>query len=130
MRIVSCFCLFFLVCSMAVCCVGCGGGAGRGSGFMVGGKVAYADGQSVNNGQVTFTSRTSTFSGDIMGGGSYSIMGRVPAGTYKVAVIPLLDTPLVKASPVDTKYSNPDTSGIVCEVKGQTAFNFTVEAPQ
>jgi hypothetical protein len=130
MRALSCFCLFLFACCV-VCNVGCGGaGGGSKTGFMVGGKVTYPDGKPVNNGTVTLVGRV-TARGDIIGGGSYSISTRVPAGTYKVTVTPLVSSsPLDTPSPIDAKYGNPETSELACEVKGPTEFNITVEAPK
>ena len=97
---------------------------------MVSGSVSYPNGKTLDNGKVTFTSRSFSASGDIISGGTYSISTRVPAGTYKVAVEQFTsEFPLIMPSPVDAKYANPDTSGITCEVKGQTRFDITVEAP-
>jgi hypothetical protein len=120
------FCLFFAVCGF----VGCGGIGGGGSqGFNVGGKVTYSDGSPVFNGDVTFTSGARSYSGSIVNDGSYSVS--VPPGTYKIAVTQLVsDSPLDKPSPIDAKYGDPGTSGLVCEVKGHTDFPITVEKPK
>ena len=118
--------LFFSLLSL-VCTLGCGGFAGSGSGFNVSGKVTFPDGKSLNQGQVTFTSGRFTGNGDIIGDGTYSISGRVPTGTYKVAV--QASTPGGELL-VDPKYSKPETSDLVCEVKGPTTFIIKVEPPK
>jgi len=130
MRNILFFCLF-----LAVCCTGCGG-----KGFSVAGKVSFADGTPLPHGQVTLTSGTFSAGGSILGDGTYNINVRVPAGTYKVTVRasgespsdPKADIADVKPakSLVDTKYNAPETSGLVCEVKGITTFNITVETPK
>ena len=110
--------LFFSLFSLA-CTLGCGG-----EGFNVSGKVTFSDGKPLTQGQVTLTSGRFTGSGEIISEGTYTISARVPAGTYKVAV-QASDTPLI-----DSKYSDPETSGLVCEVKGPTMFNIEVKLPE
>ena len=127
------FILFFGL-FLVVCCIGCNKG-----GFSVSGKVTYPDGTPVPRGEVMFTSDSFSAGGHVVGDGNYNINIRVPAGTYRVTVRAMADTPsdpmvdLDNASPVqllvDSKYNNPETSGLVCEVKGTTTFNITVEAP-
>jgi hypothetical protein len=130
MRPIVLFGLFLIA-----CCVGCGG-----KGFNVGGKVMFADGTPLTRGQVTFMSGTFTSGGAIAADGTYSVNVRVPAGTYKVSVIasgdsqsdPTVDVADVKpAKPlVDPKFNNPETSELVCEVKGPTGFDIKVEPPK
>jgi len=126
MRNVSFFCLF-----VVVCCFGCGK-----AGFNVGGKVAFPDGKPVHSGKVTMTSGRFSASGDIIAEGSYRISDRVPTGTYKVSVQAFeysqsgMTTDATSAkSLLDSKYDRPETSGLVCEVKGPTTYNITVEKP-
>jgi len=131
MRFISFFALF-----LVVCCLGCGGGKG----FSVSGKVTFSDGTPVPSGQVTFSSSNVTAGGGILPDGTYTVSTSVPAGTYKVTVMALENTmsdPNVSVedakpakSLVDPKYNNPETSGLVCEVKGKTSFPITVEAPK
>lgn len=128
MRNILIFSLF-----LAVCGLGCGGIGGGSAGFNVGGKVTYADGKPVPGGDVTFTSGRRTFTGSIIGEGSYSMNERVPSGTYKVAVNirnESLDAPKDEGPLVDPKYTDPETSGLVCEVKGPTDFPIKVERPK
>jgi len=130
MRSILFFGLFLLV-----CCVGCGGKQG----FSVGGKVTFPDGQPVTRGQVTFTSGSFTGGGSIIADGTYNINVRVPAGTYKVSVAAYAETTadqsvdIADAKPpqslIDPKFNNPETSELVCEVKGATVFNIPVTAP-
>lgn len=115
--------ILFLILLFLVGTLGCGG-AGFGGGHNVGGKVTFPDGKPLTKGQVTFTSRYFTGSGDVFGeGGTYSISGQVPEGTYKVAVL------ASDKSLIDPKYNDPETSGLVCEVKGPTGFNIEVKPP-
>ncbi|MDR1964398.1 MAG: hypothetical protein LBQ50_13795, partial [Planctomycetaceae bacterium] len=56
----------------------------------------------------------------------------IPTGTYAV----YFDNPVLSLPPdfkmkriVGEKYCSPTSSGLICEVKGKTEFNFTVEKP-
>jgi len=119
---------------LLVFCVGCG------DGYVVSGKVTFPDGTPLPRGQVTFFSSTFTGGGNVGSDGSYKVTVGVPAGTYKVTVIALGESspdpnvPIHETKPVpslvDTKFNSPDTSGLVCEVKGKTAYNIPVEAPK
>ena len=137
MRPILFFGLFLLV-----CCIGCPGGGtvGKGKGFGVSGKVTFADGKPLSSGQITLESRSFTGNGSILPDGTYNISGRVPAGTYKVAVKagdaePLgtsfdkADTKSAKPQ-IDPKFNNAETSGLVCEVSGPTEFDVKVEPPK
>ena len=130
MRNLTFLCLFLIV-----CCLGCGKTGFNKTGFNVGGKVTFKDGKAVNSGKVTLTSGRHTFSGDIIAEGTYSIIGRVPAGTYKVSVQAYeysstgMATDASVKSLLDPKFDSPETSGLVCEVKGPTTFNIPVEKP-
>jgi len=133
MRLITLLCLFVIA-----CCPGCGKtGYKSKTGFNVGGKVTYKDGKPVNSGKVTLTSGWFTADGDIIAEGSYSISGRVPAGTYKASVQAFEYSPTGMTADVATpaksllapRFDSPDTSGLVCEVKGPTTFNITVEKP-
>ena len=120
---------------LIVCCIGCGGKGG----FSVGGKVEFPDGKPLTRGQVTLTSGSFTGGGAIIADGTYNVNVRVPAGTYKVSVIASGESPSdssvdvgdAKPAPslVDPKFNNPETSELVCEVKGATVFNIKVTAP-
>ena len=120
---------------LIVCCIGCGSKQG----FSVGGKVSLPDGKPLTRGQVTFTSASFTGGGAIIADGSYSLNVRVPAGTYKVSVVAYAESmtdpkaDIADAKPaqslVDRKFNNPETSELVCEVKGATVFNIPVTPP-
>lgn len=128
MRGIWLLCLLMLACN-----VGCGQWGGGGSGHTVGGSITFPDGTLVSDGEVTLTSRSFTASGSIMSG-TYNIATRVPPGTYRVSV--RLDDTVVQtvgAPPrrlIDPKYNDPETSGLVVEVRERTTFNITVTAPQ
>jgi hypothetical protein len=125
------FCYLFLLCS------GCSDNAG------VRGKITFPDGTPLTVGTVAFTNSAGFFArANIQPDGSYR-MGRIkdgdgiPKGTYLVYI---LDADLVEkpASPTDTpryipqvnkKYLSEETSGLSCDVKGKTVFNFQVEKP-
>ena len=64
-----------------------------------------------------------------MSDGTYEMNGRIPAGTYQITVGISGDVPFdAKAGVgVDAKYSDPNTSGLTCEVKGPTLFPIVVE---
>jgi len=126
--------LFFSLITL-VCTLGCGEG-----GYTVGGKVTYPDGTAVPTGQVTFSSGSFTGGGSIIGDGTYSTTVRIPAGTYKVSVTAFGEPPAAAGgrdsdeipsgvSLVAQKYTNPETSELVCEVNGPTTFDITVTAP-
>jgi len=127
MRNILVFSLF-----LAVCGLGCGGLGGGSTGYNVGGKVTYEDGKPVPGGDVTFTSGRRTITGSIIGGGSYSMSERVPSGTYKVSVNIRNDSLNARSEGplVDPKYTDPETSELVCEVKEATTFDIKVERPK
>jgi hypothetical protein len=126
------FCItFFGLCS------GCSNNVG------VSGKVTFPDGKPLAVGTVVFTNSEGFFArAGIRSNGSYQ-MGRIkdgdgiPKGTY---IVYLLDADTIEqsASPTGTpryipqvnkKYLNEATSGLSCDVKGKTVFNFQVERP-
>ena len=127
--------LFFSLITLACCTLGCGSG-----GYTVSGKVSFPDGTPVPQGQVTFNSASFTGGGSIISDGTYNTNVRIPAGSYTVTVRALGDSPSdVELSTgntqpvkplVDPKYGKPETSGLVCEVKGPTLFHIEVTAPQ
>ena len=110
---------------LSLLCLACALGCGK-QGFNVGGKVTFSDGTPVHSGQVTLVSGSFSAAGDIIAGGSYGISNRVPTGTYKVSVRSNDGAP----SEIDPKFNDPETSGLVCEVKGPTAFNIEVNRIQ
>ena len=123
--------------------VGCGGNA------VVTGKVTFADGTPLTEGQVNFESSGLSSRGTIQPDGTYSLEtgeGKgIPRGSYQVSITGfagprMVDTappgsppqmrPVFRESPIDRKYFNPETSGLICEVKGRTVYNITVEPPE
>jgi hypothetical protein len=103
----------------------------------VSGKITYPDGTPVTGNNVIFTTATHEARGLLKEDGSYTLTSLkpgdgVPSGTYTV----YFDNPILSLPPdfkrkriVDEKYCSPSTSGLTCEVKGKTIFNFTVEKP-
>jgi hypothetical protein len=126
------FCFIFLLCT------GCSENAG------VSGKITFPDGTPLTVGTVAFTNSAGFFArGNIQPDGSYR-MGRIkdgdgiPKGTYAVYI---LDADLIEKpdSPAGTpkyipqvnkKFLSEETSGLFCNVKSKTIFNFQVERPQ
>ncbi|MGL4943793.1 MAG: hypothetical protein ACRC46_11465 [Thermoguttaceae bacterium] len=123
---------------VAVFLSGCSGGVG------VTGKVTFPDGTPVTKGEVNFQSAKDLVSGTISPDGTYKLEGAtkgsgIPAGTYQVFIVgtQVIDT---KGSPnpsdavvtetVAKKFSNRETSGLTCEVKGATVFDIAVEKPK
>ena len=123
--------------------VGCGGNV------TVTGKVTFADGTPLTEGQVNFESSGLSSRGSIQSDGTYSLetgeSKGIPRGSYQVSITgfggpkmvdvappgsPPQMRPVFRESPIDRKYFNPDTSGLTCEVKGRTVYNITVEPPQ
>ena len=122
--------------------VGCGGS----SGDRVTGTVTFSDGTPLTVGKVMFTNGTITAFGDINAKGGFRMGTKkagdgVPSGTYQVYItearIPAdftvpdedgrMSAPLVLA--VASKFTVPSQSGLTCEVKGATTFDFRVEKP-
>ena len=131
---------FFLLLIFAV---GCGGNAS------VGGKVTFSDGTPLDHGEVIFENSSMMARGTIQSNGTYTVFAGelkgLPLGTYNVSIGGFQDT--VKESftpdgrpagvqiipaviPVAQKFLAGGTSGLVCEVKGRTTFNITVEPPE
>ncbi|MDR3197160.1 MAG: carboxypeptidase-like regulatory domain-containing protein [Planctomycetaceae bacterium] len=102
------------------------------------GTVKFDDGTPLTSGGVTFTNLPQQASGAIKSDGSYELYELKPGdgvrpGTYQVTVSATTGggsdgTPLVHL--VDPKFENPGTSGLTCEVKGNTVFNITVTKPK
>ncbi|MDR1484334.1 MAG: hypothetical protein LBT09_05880 [Planctomycetaceae bacterium] len=112
---------------------GCGNGHVSGSGI-----VKYSNGEPVPNGIIFFSTPQFNYTGDITNGvfelGGLRAKDGLPPDTYKVHLIGSQitedvgqDIPLF-----DAKYNDPETSGIVIEVKrGQKNwFEIIVEKPQ
>ena len=120
---------------------------GCGSNYSVTGKVTFPDGSPLTEGEVIFESPTLMARGAIKTDGTYVMetgeLKGMPKGTYQVALggfaldkivpsgvdgVPPTIVPL--EIPVDRKFLSATGSGLTCEVKGRTRYNFTVEAPQ
>ncbi|MDR1484671.1 MAG: hypothetical protein LBT09_07585 [Planctomycetaceae bacterium] len=134
MRFMTLICVLFLL----VSAVGCSGKA------KVTGKVTFSDGTPLTSGEVRFESSGYLAAGKIQSDGSYR-MGSirdtdgVPKGSYRVSVyaldyshipqeIDIADAPPAKSF-VAEKFLSGETSGLICEVKGTTKFDITVEKP-
>jgi hypothetical protein len=113
------------------CFSGCSGKAN------VSGTVSFPDGSPLTQGFVVFESGGNQVSGVIDTTGRYR-MGEngdskgIKPGEYKVRIISESGggsdgKPFVRY--IADKYDNVNTSGLVCEVKGKTEFNITVEKP-
>ena len=123
--------------------VGCGGNPS------VSGKVTFPDGSPMGSGIVIFESESLQAIGTIQENGSYSASSGetkgIPRGTYKVYFSgfgadyaapdmgpdgrPIGPPKLLRNVEliIPDKYLSPVTSGLICEVKGRTKFNITVE---
>jgi hypothetical protein len=113
----------FLGWFLVVCVLGCSG-----DGFPVSGKVTFQDGAPVPRGQVTFISNTFSAGGTIAADGSYSVTV-VASGDSPSSLVHVENVKPIKPL-VDKKFNSPDTSGLVCEVKGKTTFPITVTPPK
>jgi hypothetical protein len=101
------------------------------------GTVKFDDGTPLTSGGVTFINLPYQASGAVKPNGSYEIYELKPGdgvrpGTYQVTVSAATGggsdgSPFVRL--VDPKFENPSTSGLTCEVKGNTMFNITVTKP-
>ncbi|MDR0869938.1 MAG: hypothetical protein LBN39_04015 [Planctomycetaceae bacterium] len=115
---------------------GCGGKA------QVTGKVTFDDGAPLTNGEVRFEAGNYLATGKIQSDGSYrlSSVGEndgVVNGSYKVSVVAMeeivtdpnkLPAEQKAAKPlVAEKFRSGETSGLTCEVKGTTTFDFQIE---
>ena len=124
--------------------------AGCGGDPKVTGKVTFADGSPLTVGRVMFQKQRFSASADIQANGTYSA-GKLkdgdglPPGKYRVFIADafiaeagkaVTDStgasfvPEVRTELVAKKYTSPDTSELTVEVKGNTTFNITVEAPK
>ncbi|MDR2705132.1 MAG: carboxypeptidase-like regulatory domain-containing protein [Planctomycetaceae bacterium] len=120
---------FLVLCFLLFC--GCG------QGKRVGGTVKYEDGTPLTTGIVTFIKMPYQWIGTINTDGSYEMYelkpgDGVPPGTYQVTVSSSTggsepEIPVIHL--VDPKFNDIETSGLTCEVKGNTIFNITVTKP-
>jgi hypothetical protein len=113
-KLLACLCL-----SAGLALAGCTGG-GRGD---ISGVVKYK-GEPLPGGTILFYGQPKgQWSGEIKEDGSYTVTG-VPTGTAKIAIIPAVNVnlgggaPQVKAVTIPPKYSDPEKSGLTCEVQG------------
>ena len=123
----------FLLCFV----VGCG------SNVKVTGKVLFEDGSPLATGTVIFDDGKMQAKGDLGSDGSYSLYtlnpnDGIPPGDYKVYLIGTLSGGSIGGKGnvvslpkelVDQKFNRPETSGLVCQVKGKTTFDFKVTPP-
>ncbi|MDR0336274.1 MAG: carboxypeptidase-like regulatory domain-containing protein [Planctomycetaceae bacterium] len=101
------------------------------------GTVKFDDGTPLTSGGVTFINLPYQAGGTIKSNGSYEIFESKPGdgvrpGTYRVTVSATTGggsdgMPLVHL--VDPKFENSSTSGLTCEVKGNTVFDIIVTKP-
>ncbi len=111
---------------------GCGGGA------TVKGKVTFEDGSPLTQGAVKFVTETTEATGDIKSNGTYTLFENKPGdgitpGKYAVTVTAVTGggsdgAPVVNL--VDSKFANPATSGLSCEVKGSMTYDIKVSKPE
>ena len=124
--------------------------AGCGGNSSVTGQVSYADGTPLDHGIVFFETSSLIAKGTIQKDGTYTVFAGekkgVPQGTYRVSIDGF--QPTVEPAPVGpdgrprgnariippvipiaSKHLSAETSGLVCEVKGRTKFDITVEHP-
>ena len=128
---------------MLLFAVGCGGNPSAS------GTVKFPDGTPMGSGIIIFESETLQAIGTIQENGSYSVSSGetrgIPNGTYNVFFSgfgpdyappdmgpggnPIGPPKLIRNVEliIPDKYLSPHTSGLVCEVKGRTVFNITVE---
>lgn len=126
------FLLCLLICLVAV---GCSGNK------RLNGKVTFSDdGSPALNGMVIFQKDNFISRGEIQPDGSYSLSSEkandgIPPGEYKVYVSGISEMPpqipgvLVLPIPlVDSKFENPDTSGLTCTIPAPgSRFDFKVD---
>jgi hypothetical protein len=136
---VSAFVFFGFI---AILFSGCSGNA------KVTGHIQFEDGTPLTAGEVVFESDTLQARGLIDASGRYVLESSkkgdgVPPGLYRVGVNAVeptgkqiainprdpTDTRPEMRSLVDSKFTNPSTSGLTCEVKGSMKFDFKVSKP-
>jgi hypothetical protein len=119
------FLLFIIHCSLFIAVAGCGG-----SGVSFTGVVKNADGSPCSGAVVSFSGTKYQYDGATDANGKYKLVGAtvkdgIEPGKYQVSVTKS-DGDTGK-SLIPAKYGSPDTSGLVCEVKGSGTFDITLE---
>ncbi|MDR1923660.1 MAG: hypothetical protein LBQ66_04725 [Planctomycetaceae bacterium] len=122
----------FVVFSAMIAITGCGNGQVPG-----GGTVKYSSGEVVPSGIVIFSTPQLNYTGTIKNGvfelGGLKKNDGLPPGTYKVHLIG--ETPVEETDQTTPlfaeKYRDPETSGIVLEIKSgqKNRFDIVVEKP-
>jgi hypothetical protein len=119
-----------LLCSIFFVVVGCGQGHVSGSG-----TVKYSTGELVPSGIIFFSNPQFNYTGNIKNGtfelGGLKEGDGLPPGKYNVHLLGTQVTEEAEIPLFDAKYNNPETSGIVIEVKSgeKNHFEITVEKP-
>ena len=124
--------------------IGCGGDPS------VSGTVTFPDGSPLDHGEVIFETSAMMAKGNIQKDGTYTMSTSeskgVPKGSYAVSIggyVPRTIEPergpdgrplgspqfIPVEIPIAEKYLNPSTSGLTCDVKGNTKFDIKVEKP-
>jgi hypothetical protein len=120
--------LIYLCLNLWLLCGGCGNPS-------VIGIVTFDDGTPVTMGYIKFVKSPFQATGMIQPDGSYKMNelqegSGVSKGTYKVTVSSQnQDASGRLVYLVDPKFESVDTSGLVCEVKGNTIYNIVVTRP-
>ena len=107
----------------------------------VSGTVTFSDGTPLSMGTVCFEKEGENFVGygELRSNGVYS-MGKardgegLPPGDYLVYVRGAIRQEMGPTGPysiplISEKYTSPTSSGLACQVKGKTVFNFQVSKP-
>lgn len=134
------FTLLVVCFGVAVCLFsGCGGNP------RITGHVMFDDGTALTVGEVIFESETVQARGPLDSSGRF-VMGSagahdgVPTGQYRVYISGALEPTgrviLIAGSPrpemrplIDAKHTQPEASGLTCDVKGSMKFDITVSKP-
>ena len=121
--------------------------SGCGDNVTVTGKVTFEDGKPLTAGRVCFQTDKFLADGPLKADGTYTLGGEkensgVPPGKYQVYITGATTSPqLLQAAPGKTgvfsppvslihqKFTDKDTSGLTCEVKGRTVFDISVTPP-
>ncbi|MDR3108750.1 MAG: hypothetical protein LBU65_03560 [Planctomycetaceae bacterium] len=124
---------FSILSLLLLCCIFCG----CNKNVSVTGQITFPDGSPLTEGNIIFESETFQGFSSINKEGRYSLGSiqegdKVPKGQYKVRIIAVSGggsdgTPLVRY--VAQKYESVRTSGLNCDVEGNTEYNITVEKP-